>query len=108
MRGFIMYGFGVAPCLYYTGAVKGNGGFEVRRSRREGGSGVEGSDGVDDGFLLVFAKFGAHRKREGCGGGEFGVGEDARFAAEVGEAGLQMQGEGIVDFGADVMVGEVL
>ncbi len=41
-------------------------------------------------------------------GGLFGLGEVSGFVAEVGEAGLQVERQGVVDFAADVVVGEVL
>jgi len=71
-------------------------------------SGVEGGDGVDYGLLLVFAEFGVHREREDFVGGGFADGEVALLVPEAGEAGLEMEWEGVVDLAADFLVGEVL
>ena len=74
----------------------------------ERGSGVEGADGFDDGLLFVVAEFGVDGQGEDFGGGAFGVGEVAGLVAEVFERGLQMEGDGVVDFAADAMGGEVV
>ena len=70
--------------------------------------GVEGADGVDDGLLLVVAEFGVDGQGEDFGGGAFGVGEVAGFVAEVFERGLQVERNGVVDFAADLLGGEVV
>ena len=71
-------------------------------------SGIEGCDGVYDGLLFVFAKLWVHGECEDLVSGGFADGEVALFVAEDGQAGLKMQREGVVDFAADLPVGEVL
>ena len=71
-------------------------------------SGVKGADGFDDGLLLVVAEFGVDGQGEDFGGGALGVGEVAGLVAQVFERGLQMERDGVVDFAADAMRGEVV
>ncbi len=73
-----------------------------------GGSGVEGSDCVDDGLLLIGAKLGVDGKSEDLGGSSFADGEVAGAVSEVGECCLLMQRKGVIDLAADAAVCEVL
>lgn len=67
----------------------------------------EAADGLDDVVLLVFSQFGEHRQRECFAGGAFGFGEVAFLVAEVAEAVLQVERDGIMNFGADAVLCEV-
>ncbi len=69
--------------------------------------GIKSADGFDYGVLFVFAEFGVEGEGEDFGGGAFGVGEVAGAVAEGGESGLLVEAEGVVDFGADALRGEV-
>ena len=73
----------------------------------EGCACVEGVDGGDDGVLLVFAELGVDWQGENLGGGSLGFGEVTGTVAEVGEGGLEVEGQGIVDFGTYAEPGEV-
>ena len=51
---------------------------------------------------LGVAQFREHGQREALGAGLLGDGELARAVAEIGEAFLLMEGQGLVDPGADL------
>ena len=55
----------------------------------------------DDFVALGFGEFGVDGKGHGFVGGSFGLGEVADAVVEVGETGLHVEGEGIVNFAAD-------
>jgi hypothetical protein len=65
------------------------------------------ADGGDYGLLLVVAEFGIEGQGEDFGGGKFGVGEVSGLVAEVAEGRLQVDGDGVVNFAADLLGGEV-
>ena len=71
-------------------------------------SGVEAADSVDHGLLFVVAEFGVDGQGEDFGGGALGVGEVAGLVAEVFEGRLQVEWDGVVDFAADAMGGQVV
>ena len=76
-------------------------------TKAKAGSGVEVGYGGYYGLLFVFAEFGVDGEGEDFLGGSFGDGEVAGLVAEVGEGLLLVEGEGVVDLGADAVGGEV-
>lgn len=70
-------------------------------------SGEEAADGLDDVDLLLFGQLGVHREGEGLAGGALGLGEVAGPVAEVAEALLEVERDGVVNLGADAVGAEV-
>src|SRR5664279_801068 len=68
-------------------------------------SAVELGDGGDHALLLVLAQFGEHRQGQYFFRRALRLREIARFIAQVSEAWLQVQRDGIVDFRSDVLLG---
>src|ERR1700721_559110 len=54
---------------------------------------------------LILLQLGINRQRQHLGAGAVGFGEGLVGGAEVGEAGLAVEGEGVIDGGADVAGG---
>jgi len=71
-------------------------------------SGVEGADGLDDGLLFLVAEFGEDGQGKDFLRCLFAEGEVSLLVAEPGETGLKVEGDGVVDLAADVVLGEVL
>src|SRR5438270_11701543 len=68
----------------------------------------ERRDGRDDGFLLIAGELAVNRDREALGGGAFRLRERAAAVAEIREARLHVEWNGIVDLVADPLRVEVL
>src|SRR5664280_1190336 len=68
-------------------------------------SAIELGDGGDHALLLVLAQFGEHRQGQYFFRRALRLRKIARFIAQVSKAWLQVQRDGIVDFGSDALLG---
>src|ERR1044071_1756208 len=70
-------------------------------------SSEESSERLDDVLLLRARQLRIHRERERGARGALGLGEVALAVSEVGEAGLQVERDGVIDLRADAVSLEV-
>src|SRR5205085_4589778 len=67
----------------------------------------EAAERLDDVLLLLGRQLGEHRERERLAGGALGLREVACLVAQVGEAGLQVERDRVVDLRPDAVLSEV-